>query len=271
MSKVYKASPEEQAILANIASLVDEARAMMSAGQQPAGELGQGAGEENSMELGNQGASPQNDILPKGPVAPAGAPKPPRDEDNTAVDDGVEKAIRKAAKMIRKAMQASNDEGTTANEDAEEKLEDGLPESTEEGVEDVAKALYNALKGRTSVKKSAGGQDEVLRVVKSLASRIERQDAVLAEVLEGLGAVPEPPAQSAPSFVGKSQGNRPVAGYDGGQDFVEMIAEAIVRKSGGSARVGQQEADEFGLPVRKSLQDFTDGFGKLSGGLWGAR
>lgn len=261
-STVRKMAPEESALVANLASLVDELRAMGSgvATPQPA----PGAGEEVNMtgsELDPKNGNPQNPVAPQGPAAPKESPMPKRDEDNTAVD--------KIAKAIRKAMQASNDDGTTANEDAEEKLEDGLPEGDEENINEVAKAIVKALYSKKGVAKSARSQvnddvAELVRVVKAQNARIARQDAVLAEVLEGLGAVPPAPAEAS---VRKSAGTRrPVAGYDGGADFIDAIAKAVVAKSGGSRPAA---GDEEPSSVRKSMVDFTEGFGKMGRGLWG--
>jgi hypothetical protein len=306
-NKVFKASPEEQALVSNILALGDELQAMMSAGgaepvggQPPAGGPVEGPGEEGQMDIPSDG-NPQNDVAPKGPVAPAAAPRPARDEDNTAIakaiagavmkalgkvnkaekpaflEDEVDKAIQKAAVGIAKAMQASNDDGTTANEKAEAKIDGPLPDDDEENIAEVAKdlagAIYKAIGGRSSVRKSEGG--DVVSVLKSMQARQARQDAVIAEILEGIGASSAVEA-SAPAAGGRVEKalepRRPVAGYDQGQDFAEMIALGVAKALTGG-KVGDRPAasDEFNMPVRKSLQDFTGAFGHMAGGLWGGR
>jgi len=352
--RVYKATPEEQALMSNIAALVDEYQAMISAGigagpqavqagAQP-GELGQGAGEEavgtkdvrgnamggagrmNGGDLNPGDGRAQSTITPEGNKPPKGTPKPPRDEDNTAIAKAITGAVMKALSRVRKedipfdahvennglpfqgkgysqdpaeegddpvakaiaaavmkAVAATDNDGSHASDDAEHRIEHELPMDTQDAVDEVAKALMPVIRKALSVRKSQGGQrvgsrgDEEYRVIKSLEARVARQDAVIAEMLEGFGMkLPAPPGPGV-GRVEKSRGGQgvgrrdaePMAGYDRGADLVDALAEAVVRKSqGGRPAGGQGAQDEFAMPVRKSLLEFTDSFGKMGQGIW---
>ena len=339
-NKVFKASPEEQALASNIVALGDELMAMMSAGgMQPLGAqpgmepAGSGEEDMSGNVMAGQGASAnldggdlnpkdgrlQNDIAPKGKLAPKAADGG-RDEDNTAIakaitgavmkaiaqvrkedipssskqghsgladiegyagdpkdlqNDEVAKAIYKAANFIAKAVVATDNEGSDGMAPATFRIVNEIPgqdqDNIEEVTKDIAKALYNAIGGRSSIRKSQGG-DNVMSVLKSISARQARQDAVIAEILEGYGASAAVEAEAPRGGrVEKAQGSRrPMAGYDQGQDFADLIAAGVAKALGGG-KVGQAPAadDEFNMPVRKSIKSFTSDFAQGAGGLWG--
>jgi len=193
--------PEEQAIVSNIASLIQELQGGASAapGAEPSfgddAAMNPGAPQiAKGSEQGRTGDEPQSAMQPG--AAPAARGMAPKDE-----DDDVEKAF----KVIAKALVQSESEGPVAQDKAEERVED-TDEDSEDNIAQVAKALRLKLLGK-GVKKSravAPANDPgLLTVLKSIEARLNQHGAVLAEVLGGLGIDIEAP--QATSQVANSQ------------------------------------------------------------------
>jgi hypothetical protein len=226
-------TPEEQTLVANIKSLLAELEGMQVGDETL----------DQEVEMEDE----------KPPFMPQEDEEGGEDEDEYEVDKAIENA--------------SPDE-STANDDAEDRLED-VPEVDEGNVNEVAKAIARAMLGQKKVKKSAGGSvnaqivqalGEVSRVMKSMQNRVQSQEQVLSEILEGLGVT----QVSKPTSVRKSQ-NRPVQSMDG--EFVNEVAKALIEAAGKKSEpTGYSVNTAPSSEVHKSVGSVLEALG--SAGPW---
>lgn len=259
-NQVAKASPEEQAIIQNIGSLLQELQGIEAS--------------EVNEPTAPQGGAPAAQMAMKAeeertPAAAANVSNPEAGPKDQGMANWNDDEVKKAFKLIAKSIQASESDGPTANEDGQERVED-LPEPDEENIKEVAKALLKAglIKPKKTVTKSSnsGEMAQIMSVVKAMGDRINQQGQVIAELLEGIGLVPE-----APQTVQKSQDQRPAASAGVfGTELTDVIA-AVVKglQTGGYQQSGSgvPVAKGFGGPAvnREDMQEFTEAFGQMSG------
>lgn len=304
--KVQKGNPEEAAVLDNIASLVEQLRAMgANDGMSGDGTLpGYGQGDvTQGMGMGGEppvpSAEPQgeddNQAAPEGPAARRPAMQsgkvPPKgmirkSEPNQQADEMEGNLLNtkgegydadgKQADGVAKSIVETDSEGTQSLDSANDILFNDLPASTQENVKEIKKALNRlgldvAPMRRRPVAKSMGaGDDRLARVEKS----IEFLAGTVQEMLEGLQV-----AKSAgvgdlgvdpyaePRTVQKSQDRRPQASYSN-EDLASALRELLgVQKS--------QDQDGFtddpferGRQVHKGMAGVTEGLGQLARGIW---
>jgi hypothetical protein len=270
---VQKASPEEQAVIANLGALITELQSMGGAapmGGEPDGDeaAGMNPGVMKGNEMGRQEGA---DTV----MQPGAKPK----QQGMAPWDSEDDEVKKAWATVAKAIQASDTDSATARDSGEERTEE-LPEVDEKNVNEVAKALARML-GKKGVAKSMGSAQSpapgidlspIVTVLKSMAEKQARTDAILGEVLEGLGAAN---AFAAPEqTVQKSQNNAPYAGLDGG-NMIEVIATAVAKSL---AMAGNFQQSNSGIPVAKgftrtdndqALRGLTEGIVQIAGDKWG--
>lgn len=308
--RVAKANPEMQAVLANIDSLVDELQSLSMADG-----LGDGGGDltqepppvrgmasaSKTEEPFRTPAAPQVATEPKAPANQAGMANwqgdEPEDQLKKAMkimkdagynfdkpEDKEEKdEVEKALKLMKSIMSTPS-EGPEANEDGEERLED-MSEVDEENIEEVKKALAKILGlGGKSIRKSSAPKSHLAQsinalttVAKSLADKVQAQDAILAEVLEGLGIANAVTKDDAPQNQGgnrsvqKAQGNGPVMQY--GNEFAEVLGQAVAKAIAPIAQAQQNANRPSGWntesEVRKNLGEVTVGLGQIAGTQWG--
>jgi len=233
--------PEEQALLANVAALIEQLQS--SAGAAPHAEpdldnqggpsdddVDNNPGVMKGSEQGTTPAEPQSVMDPK--AAPKDKGMAPWESDD----------VKKAFATIAKSIQASDTDGVTANDDGETRAEE-LADTDQKTVNEVAKALMKIM-GKKTVAKSAN-DNELTSVVKSLSAQVAQQGNVIAEMLAGINAAS---GYSAPvvSQVQKSQGNAP---YNGG-NMVDVIASSVAKAL---MEAGQFRQSDTGIPVAKGF------------------
>jgi len=237
--------------------------------QEPDGDEGMTApGVQKGSEQGRQEGA--DSVMQPGAAPKEQGMAPWQDKDD----------VKKAFATIAKAMQSSGSDSPTANDDGDKRLNERTDED-DENINEVAKALSKML-GKKPVAKSMGtaqtpGVDltPILTVMKSMADRQARTDAILGEILEGLGVAPAVPAENS---VQKSQGanpsGRPYAGMDAG-NLVDVIATAVAKSM---AAAGNFQQSASGIPVAKgfepskrgdAIRGFTEGFAQISQDRWG--
>lgn len=268
-------SPEESAVVSNIAALLQELQGMSASApvQEPVAESG-GAnpGVQKESEQGRQEGA--DAVMNPNATKPADRGMAPWKQDDE---------VTKALATIAKAFGSSPTDGPTANDKAEQRLNE-LPDEDKENIASVAKALATILAKKPVAKSMVGSIapqtdaiSQLTSVVKSMADRQARQDAILGEILEGLG-VAGGISEAAPTTVQKSQdqaaaqSNRPYASL-GGADLVDTIAAAVVKSLGAVGRIGRSS----GLAVakgfedtqeRKSMNEFAEAFAETSQDRW---
>lgn len=257
--------PEELAIVQNVGALVQELLGGANAAPTAEPSFGdEGAamnpGAPQIAKGSEQGTTPDEpqSIMQPG-AAPAARGMAPKGD-----DDEVDKAF----KVIAKALIQSESEGPVAQDPAEERVED-TDEDSEDNIAQVAKALRLKLLGKKGVAKSRGSADnEMLKVLKSFAARMDRQDMILGEILGGLGV--EAPAPAAPSQVAKSQTGAPLtAGAI--EDIVAAVAKGMSAMQPVAAISGPQVAKGFenrGIG-QSSIDQYSELFAHEVG--WGTR
>lgn len=265
--------PEEQAILANVAALVQELQGggMAAPIGEPDGDEGLGA--PGVMKGSEQGTTPAE---PQSAMQPGAAPKQKGMAPWQENDD-----VQKAFKMIAKSIMASPTEGPEAQAPGQERTEE-MPDEADENINEVAKSLMTAVAsamGRRPVAKSMGTVQAqpavdltaalapVMQVMKAMEAKINQQGQIIGEMLEGLGAVPPEPAQ-APTAVQKSAGNLPYAGLDAGS--LELVVASVAKGLASQFRQsdGIPVAKGFGGPsAERPIEGFTEEFVTATG--WG--
>lgn len=263
------AGPEEQAVIANIASLIQELQGMGATGintpqQEPDGDEMLKAGMmAPPVQKGSEQARTEQ---PQSQMDPSAPPK-----DKGMADWKENDEVKKAFATIAKGMMSSQTDGPAANEDGEKRVED-LPAIDEKNINEVAKALMRALGGGKAVAKSQSYQPQtnilepLLTVMKSMQARIDQQGAILGEVMEGLGL--SAAVQQAPTSVNKSQ-NAPYSGAQG-NEMVDMIAMSVA-KSLQMLNGGYQQSNS-GIPVAKGFEprcDDDNALGQVAVDFWG--
>lgn len=277
-SQVYKADPEEQAVIQNIMALAQQLQSLGAGGVS--GEPGEPEGDEG-MELDPtrlQGArmalkadEPKRTEQPQNVTDPGAKPK---DAGMAPWQDGGDE-VKKAFATIAKAMQASPTDGPTANDTGEERIED-MPDVDEENIKAVAKMLAR-MTGKKTVAKSMGSvqaQPDALgamfSVMKSMSEKLEQQGAVIGELLEGLGVAKSAIQDPGMSQVQKSQ-NRPYGDLNGGN--LEAVIMAVAKGMASGQAQGQSSgiplAAGFGSSVQKDMGEFVEGFAQISQDRWG--
>ena len=297
-NRVAKSSPEEQALIANIESLLGELKGQSSApepgmGQAPSAPPAPPAPQPVDNSLGAKAEAQDQEQAPPPPPAQAppaqAAPVPqknPNEEEKKMKvatqksEDGSSKtadpeeqkkfAAKAAIRSLYKSIQASEDEGSEATDDAEGRLEDGIPEDDSEQIDDITKSIDTISKalGLKTVKKSRTQGNDVLRAIETIAKAVQSQGAMLNEVLEGMGVTKEILGESS---VAKSADVRrspaPQAGY-GQQDAVSVLKSILGIDNGAEVREGPP-AVVGRTNVHKSVGDFLGMFGDDAGSQWG--
>jgi len=304
--RVAKSNPEMQAVLANIDSLVDELQSL-SLGDSGDGLDGAEGGFDdqqpvrgvaNADEATRTPAAAQVVTNPQAPAKLAG--QAPWEDDGVkkamAVlkaagfeikkpeDDADDAAVAKAQALM-KGLMASTSDGPTADENGEESV-NMRPDVDDENIDEVKKALIKmlGLGGHTARKSApqsrfAQTTTALIEVTTSLADRVQKSDAILEEVLEGLGiakAVTEDhSSQTASRQVAKSQGGRgPVMSY--GDEFGEVVGASVAKALAPFLANMNQQSN---LPpnwnrendVQKSMGEAGLKLGELAGSAWGQR
>lgn len=228
-SKVTKAlTPEEQTLVANIKSLLAELEGMQVADQE--------------VEMSGH----------KAPMVEKMEPGEEEEVVGFEYDEEVDKAIENA-----------DADESVANDDAEDRLGD-IPDVDEENVHEVAKMIAHALVQKSGKVRKAAPQryddavaaalGEVTRVVKSMHQHQAKQDAVLSEVLEGLGVTQ--------SVTGKKvQKSKPVQSMD-----MESLTQVFKAMSEANSKVGGVQNPSEGVnagrsEVHKSMGSLLDALG----------
>lgn len=235
-------SPEEGAILANIAGLITQ----LQSGGNPHAE----------PDLDNQGGPSDNDADNNPGVMKGSEQGRTQDESQSVMDpkaepkekgmaDWNDEEVKKAFATIAKSIQTSDTEGVTANDNGEERAEE-LADTDEKTVNEVAKALLK-LAGKKSVAKSMNSAQTpdltpILNVMKNMDAKINQQGQVIAEMLSGYqAAAGVTPVQT----VQKSQ-NAP---FNGG-NMVETIASVVAKSM---LEAGAFRQSDSGIPVAKGF------------------
>lgn len=269
---VQKSTPEESAVIQNLASLIQQLQAMgvgdQSFDQGPADQgMAPPAPEQDTFK--SDGANPGDQPMPQNtqpqenrrPMMKQPVNKIAKSEDQDE-DDLFDETVEKAGD--------STSEGVTATDDTEEKLEDDLPETTKENLNEIKKALnaigYTVTKRKT-VQKSMGvsGGNEIAE----LRNQVSFLASTLGEMLEGMNvakaATFEDPAD--PMQVRKSQ--RPNASYSGQADIGDVL-KALVAEIREDKSTENAEANPWNQTnvVRKSMRSFTENLQGIAGGLW---
>lgn len=217
-------SPEEGAILANIAGLITQ----LQSGGNPHAEPdldNQGGPSDNDadnnpgvMKGSEQGTTPAES---QSVMDPKAAPK------EKGMADWNDEEVKKAFATIAKSIQTSDTEGVTANDDGEKRAEE-LADTDEKTVNEVAKALVKMM-GKKTVAKSMNAAPSadltpVLNVMKSMAAKIDQHGQIIGEMLSGYqAAAGVTPIQT----VQKSQ-NAPFNGGNMTDVIAESVAKALV-------------------------------------------
>lgn len=239
-------SPEEGAILANISGLISQ----LQSGGNPHAEPdldNQGGPSDNDadnnpgvMKGSEQGTTPAQ---PQGVMQPKAEPKEKGMANWEENDD-----VKKAFATIAKSIQASTTEGVTARDPGDERAEE-IPEVDEKNVNEVAKALLKMM-GKGKVAKSMNSAPAtdlapIMKVMKSMADRIDQQGQIIGEMLSGFQAASGvAPVQST---VQKSQNSN--APFNGG-NMVDVIAASVTKSLKDS---GVYRQSDSGLPVAKGF------------------
>jgi hypothetical protein len=193
-TKVQKMlSPEEEAMLSNIQSIVGELVSLNSGGGDMSGEDDIGGEQINLAET-----------------------EPYEEEDET---EG------KEVKMIIKGIETTQSDSSTASDNTEERMSEVQTEQTEQNVQEVVKALLSnpdtakALLGNAfgfEIKKSAPKQsvDPAVQVMSQMAqiqknqnSRMDEMTDVMKNLLEGLGIVDQMKVTKAKNITPTNQAN----------------------------------------------------------------
>jgi len=190
-------SPEEQALLQNIKSLVQQIESIEESESDSDATTG------DLQPIEKQEASPMKKKVTKqyekemtvkekdtgnGPDIDAEY----ADDEAEYSEEEVEKALKVLSSLVRKS-----DEGATASDDAETRVEEDIPEETMDNVEEVAKAILALGRRRPArkrnVAKSASTSKiekallELTKVVKSLAVDHNESTKAVEAILEGIG------------------------------------------------------------------------------------
>lgn len=287
---VQKSTPEENAVIQNLASLVQQLQAMGvgdqafgAPGQNP-GEMGggqpmQGAGFQSGqppqkapppqlppplqVEAEPQDEEPQNDEPQQGPKSRSPMMKKQFIQKSDDMDADDENPIE-----VEKAVEASDPDGTTATDDAEALLEDDLPEETEENINEIAKALhsvgYDVVKRKAPVRKSMSGNGEIAELRRTVGFLANTMN----EMLEGLTV-----AKSAdfddPAETSVRKSNAPRSSYSGQGDIKDVL-KALVQEIRQDRQEEDSEKGSWNQPdvVHKSMRTFTENLRGIAGGLW---
>ncbi len=291
---VQKGTPEENAVIQNIASLIQQLQSMAAgdaattpeqiggpSGGQPvqgaAFKSGEGAEGNEGEDAFDRTEDPQNDTSPEGPTArrPAMRNAQIRKGENSKPADEMEGDLLNTAgegnneynekETVTKGVQATENDGTENGDDANTVLFDDLPESTKENVKEIRKALQRIgldVTRRAPVRKSAGVQGGEIG---ELRSQVAFLSSTLSEVLEGLSVTKSitPPEDTV---VRKSR--RPAASYDQGEDLVSVL-KSLVDQAVGNRQIAEDENPwNQSSVVKKSMTEFTKGLSGISNGLW---
>lgn len=245
--------PEEQQAVSNVIALCNQ----LMAGGNPHAEPdfdnqggpsdndadnNPGAQTGNVMKGSEQGTTPAQ---PQGVMQPKAAPK-----EKGMADWNDNEEVKKAFATIAKSLETSTTEGVTARDDGEKRTEE-IPEVDEKNVNEVAKALLLAMgKGKVAKSMNAAPATDltpIMKVMKSMADRIDQQGQIIGEMLTGFqsaaGIAPAP----VNSQVQKSQNSN--APFNGG-NMVDVIAASVTKSLKDS---GVYRQSESGLPVAKGF------------------
>ena len=297
--RVAKSNPEMQAVLANIDSLVDELQSLsMGGGDGLDPDDGGGdvldpraaKGDEPFRTPSNPGVATDPSAPPKAAgVAPWDDPvqkalsvlKAAGFEVSNPKDKEDDEAVAKAQKLF-KAIMASDSDGPTGESTGEESVS-LRPDYDDENIDEVKKALAKILGMSPNVaRKSAPSSrfaqttDALVAITKSLADRVQKSDAILEEVLEGLGiaktVTEDPAARAVSGQVRKSQG--PIMQY--GNEFGDVIGQSVAKALEPFLATLQRPSNtptnwDRETDVNKSMGEAGLMLGELAGNSWGQR
>lgn len=211
MSKmVLKAlSPEEQGIVSNVASLLNQ----LLSGQ---------AVEENPEKVSE--GEPAG-----GPGAPTTSLKSKACKADKSPEDMAEDTtVEPESEEAKKALVTTESDAGDANADAEERVDETQPEPNAKKIDEVAKALAKILTGNIqSVKKSApidptiSALEGVSKVLKNLVDRQDEMESAFSNILTGLGITKQ--FEVAKSAAAPVQKGKPIFTSDNANGVMEIL------------------------------------------------
>lgn len=237
-AKVSKAlSQEEQTILANIKSLVDQMESL---------EAGEADYEENQQPV-EQSMDSDEDAY--------------EEVDKESDEDEVDKADEESIESEEKEMPDRKNVGKAAKieaQNAEDRLEYGKPEETDEAMQ-AMKALARMILGQQQTAQKSTNRRPVQKSAPSkelleMKRLVQKNSRAIESMLEGFGLADEI-KKSAPvgrgQEVRKNRSQAPVGNSDG--EVVNLLRELVAKSNGGQEK-GPEEQDH-GTEIRKGLSE----------------
>ena len=301
-SRVAKSTPEEQAVIQNLASLVQQLQAMgvgdqslqnpgdtqSSGGQAPgqgapvqaAYKSGEGAEGNTGENAFDRTEDPQNDVSQEGPTARRPQMRnaqiqkgnmTDQEEDSAEDQEGVDQMDTSGEgndstpgerEVVTKGIHATENDGTQNLDDANTIIFDDLPESTKENVKDIRKALRSIGLDIAPMKRPV--RKSYYGGDDDLRQQIAFLSNQVKEIIEGVAISQN--IQIEQRSVRKS---RPAGSYSGQADIQEVL-KALVTEIRDDRNEERKLASTWDRPdvVKKSMRDFTENLTGIAGGLW---